>query len=494
MNPLTTAIAPTEPSRHKCLIYDGDPSEQLPVVIPFLSAGLRNNWRCFYVGSPVMVQMVDSALTAHGVDTAGEVQLRSLILSSDQSHLVDGKFEPQKMVDMLCGLVDEAVEDGLEGLCATGDMLWELGETKNFERLLEYEALLEEVFRCKPLRGICQYHRNMVPAQAVRNALIAHRSVYIGEQLNSDNFFYIPPELLLERHNGSTASKQGEWMCQQITRVLEAEHKRDKALAALRASEAHQRQLSEELAEMNRHLERRVMERTAELETANKYLESFSYSVSHDLRAPLRSIVGFSEMLAEECGEALGESGRKHLNRVLANSQRMQELIDGLLTLSGVVRADLLRVPVDLSRLAEEVVQEIRESAPERPAEVVIQKGLETVGDRTLLRAVLTNLVGNAWKFTSKVANPCIEIGQKNSDTGQSTFFVKDNGVGFEMKYAQRLFGVFQRLHGEQEFPGTGIGLATVQRIIARHGGTIWAESMPGQGATFWFTLAGEPE
>jgi signal transduction histidine kinase len=436
-----------------------------------------------------MVEMVDLGLTAHGVNTAGEVSVRSLILSSDQNHLVGGKFEPQLMVDMLCGLVDEAVEDGHEGLCATGDMLWELGTTKNFERLLEYEALLEEVFREKPLRGICQYHRDMVPAQAVRDALLAHRSVYIGERLNSDNFFYIPPELLLERHNGSTATKQGEWMCQQITRVLEAEHKRDKALVALRASEAHQRQLSEELAEMNRHLERRVIERTAELEAANKHMESFSYSVSHDLRAPLRAILGFGEMLEEECGEALGETGRKHLNRVMANGQRMQGLIDGLLSLSGVVRAELIRVPVDLSRLAQEVAQEIRETARERHTETVVHPGMQTVGDRALLRAALTNLVGNAWKFTSKVAKARIEIGQKNSEDGQMLFFVKDNGAGFEMEYAQRLFGAFQRLHSEQEFPGTGIGLATVQRIIARHGGKIWAESTPGQGATFWFTL-----
>jgi signal transduction histidine kinase len=439
-----------------------------------------------------MVEMVNGALTAHGVDTAGEVELRSLILSSDQSHLVHGNFEPQRIVAMLCGMVDEAVEDGREGLCATGDMMWELGTADNFERLLEYEALLEEVFRAKPLRGICQYHRKMVPAQAVRNALLAHRSVYLGEQLNSDNFFYIPPELLLERSNGSTAAKQGEWMCQQITRVLEAEQRRDKALAALRASEAYQRQLSEELAQMNRHLERRVMERTAELETANKHLESFSYSVSHDLRAPLRSIRGFSEMLAQDFGETLGESGRQHLSRVLANSQRMQELIDGLLTLSGVVRADLTRVPVDLSRLAEEVAQEIRESAPDRTADIVVQNGLETVGDRILLRVVLTNLIGNAWKFTSRVAEPRIEIGRTRSESGQTVFFVKDNGAGFEMKYAQRLFGVFQRLHGEHEFAGTGIGLATVHRIVARHGGRIWAESTPGQGATFWFALAGE--
>lgn len=491
MSPHASVSASVEPSRHKCLIYDGDPSEQLPVVVPFLSAGLRNNWRCLYLGSPAMVQMVDSALVAHGVDAAGEVQVGSLILSSDQSHLINGKFEPQTMVDTLCSLVDDAVRDGHEGLCATGDMLWELGTPENFDRLLEYEALLEEVFRGRPLRGICQYHRDMVPAQAVRNALLAHRSAYIGERLNTDNLFYIPPDLLLERHNGSTAAKQGEWMCQQITRVLEAEHKRDKALTALRASEAHQRQLSEELAEMNRYLERRVLERTAELETANKHLESFSYSVSHDLRAPLRSMVGFSAMLADDCGEALGETGRKHLERVLVNGRRMQELIDALLSLSRVVRAELIRVPVDLSALAKEVVQEVCENAPERSAEIVVHPEMQAVGDRALLRAAFTNLIGNAWKFTSKVLKAQIEIGQK-SENGQSIFFVKDNGAGFEMEYAQKLFGAFQRLHTEQEFPGTGIGLATVERIIARHGGKIWAHSTPLHGATFWFTLPRE--
>lgn len=482
-----------EASRHKCLIYDGDPSEQLPVVIPFLADGLRNNWRCLYLGSPAMVRMVDSALAAEGIDAKREVKKGALVLSSERKHLAKGNFEPRMIIDMLCALVDSALHDGFNGLCATGDMKWELGKNKNFERLLEYEARLDQVFREKPLRGICQYHRDLIPTQAVHQALVTHQTAYIDGMLNRDNLFYVPPELLLETRHGSAGSKRGEWMCQQIIRILKAEEKRDQALKALEESEAHQRHLAEQLAEMNSTLEKRVNERTAELEVANRHLEAFSYSVSHDLRGPLQSIAGFSEILAEECHEVLGEKGREHLNRVRTSAQRMAELIDGLLTLSGV-RANLKRVPVDLSSLAGEVVREIRDSEPERSAEFVIYPGMRVLGDRVLIRSVLANLVGNAWKFTSKCPSTRIEIGQMRDDSGQAVFFVRDNGAGFEMERASKLFNAFHRLHKQDEFPGNGIGLATVQRIISKHGGRIWAESRLNHGATFFFTLPGEIE
>jgi signal transduction histidine kinase len=479
-------------SRHKCLIYDGDPSEQLPVVIPFLADGLRNNWRCLYLGSPEMVRMVDSALAAEGIDAASELKKGALVLSSERSHLSNGSFEPGMIIDMLCALIDSAVQDGFNGLCATGDMKWELGKNKNFDRLLEYEARLDQIFREKPLRGICQYHRDLVPKQAVHQALVTHQTAYIDGMLNRDNFFYVPPELLLEAHHGSAGSKRGEWMCQQIIRILKAEEKRDRALKALRESEAHQRHLAGQLAEMNSNLEKRVKERTAELEVANRHLEAFSYSVSHDLRGPLQSIAGFSEILAKECAEALDEKGREHLHHVRTSAQRMAELIDGLLTLSGVVGANLKRVPVDLSSLAVEVVREIRHTAAGRSGEFVIYPGMHVVGDRILIRSVLANLVGNAWKFTSKISSTRIEIGQMRDESGQAVFFVRDNGAGFEMECATKLFNAFQRLHKQSEFPGNGIGLATVQRIISKHGGRIWAESRPNQGATFFFTLPGD--
>jgi signal transduction histidine kinase len=474
---MDTHTTSPEISRHKCLIYDGHPSQQLPVVLPLLVDGLERNWRCLYLGNPEMVQMVDTALVAQGLDTKREVEKGALLLSSDRSHLAGGRFDPQAMIDGLVRLIDTAVDDGFEGLCATGDMRWELGDDRNFECLLEYEAKLEQVFRERPLRGICQYHRDVIPAQAIRDALVTHRSAYIGSVLNSDNLFYIPPEVILATGEDERQVRQGEWMCRQIIRVLDAEQRRDRAL--------------QDLAELNRDLERRVVERTAELEVAMRQLESFSYSVSHDLRAPLRAIGSFADILAEDFGAALGGEGMSHLDRVRGGVRRMGELIEGMLTLSRVVKSELTRAPVDLTELAEEAAREVRESDTSRPAEFVIHRGLVAVGDQALLRAVMGNLVDNAWKFTSRQARARIEVGQRGTEGEHSVFFVKDNGAGFDMQYAEKLFAVFQRLHSEEEYPGTGVGLATVQRIIERHGGRIWAVGKPNAGATFFFTLPG---
>lgn len=247
---MLTEAPVAETSHHKCLIYEGHPARQLPVVVPLLVDELRKNWRCLYLGSPEVVDMAEAALQAQGVDTRSESERGALVLSSDRSHLVGGKFHPEKMIEQLITLIDGATKEGFEGLFATGDMKWELGASDNFDRLLEYEALLELVFRRKPLRGICQYHRDLVPARAVRDALVTHRSVYVNEALNRDNWFYMPPEMVLDAGDALAESKQSEWMCQQIIRVLDAEQARNKALTALKESEAVQRHLAEQLAEI----------------------------------------------------------------------------------------------------------------------------------------------------------------------------------------------------------------------------------------------------
>jgi light-regulated signal transduction histidine kinase (bacteriophytochrome) len=226
----------------------------------------------------------------------------------------------------------------------------------------------------------------------------------------------------------------------------------------------------------------------AELTAANKELEAFSYSVSHDLRAPLRSIDGFSLALLEDYSEKLDDEGKNHLERVRVATQRMGALIDDLLNLSRVTRASIHLEKVDVSAVAAEVIEGLQKAQPERQVEIRVEQGLQATVDAHLLRIVLENLLGNAWKFTSKRALACIEFG-KTSGNGRAAFFVRDDGAGFDPAYADRLFGAFQRLHSVSEFPGTGIGLATVQRIIHRHGGRIWAESSAGQGATFYFTL-----
>lgn len=234
--------------------------------------------------------------------------------------------------------------------------------------------------------------------------------------------------------------------------------------------------------------EEQLHDYATQLEATNKELEAFSYSVSHDLRAPLRSIDGFSQVLVEDYAGQLDESGKDHLNRVRAAALRMGELIDDMLQLSRVTRAEMRREPVDLSVLAESVVADLRRLEPQRQVEIVIAPRLRAEGDPQLLRIALVNLLSNAWKFTSRQTAARIELGAQ--DTGsEHAFYIRDNGVGFDMAYAGKLFGAFQRLHAMSEFPGTGIGLATVQRIINRHGGRIWAEGTVGQGATFYFAL-----
>jgi light-regulated signal transduction histidine kinase (bacteriophytochrome) len=247
------------------------------------------------------------------------------------------------------------------------------------------------------------------------------------------------------------------------------------------------------LRELNADLERRVAMRTAELEATNRELESFSYSVSHDLRAPLRAIQGFSRILLEDCLPTLDETGREYLNRVCTSVDRMGRLIEDLLGLSRISRTKAVKVTVDLSAIARDAAEELRLADPQRDADFVIAPGVRVVGDPGLLRIVLQNLLGNAWKFTGKKPRARIEFGIVTSAAGQTTCFVRDEGAGFDMAYADQLFGVFKRLHPESEFPGTGIGLATVRRIVASHGGRIWAEAEPDRGATFFFTLAAAP-
>ena len=259
---------------------------------------------------------------------------------------------------------------------------------------------------------------------------------------------------------------------------------------ALRVGEPKERQVAilfKDITERKR-TEEAIKIFNEQLQVANKELEAFSYSVSHDLRAPLRSIDGFSLALLEDCGATLGPENTEHLQRIRRASQHMAQLIDDLLNLSRVTRSELQRVPVDLSALTQGIVEDLRGTAPARPIDVVITSGLVAAGDARLLRVVLENLLGNAWKFTRKRPRARIEFGAINYD-GAPAYFVRDDGAGFDMAHAGKLFGAFQRIHATTEFEGTGIGLATVQRVIHKHGGRVWAESAPEQGATFYFTL-----
>jgi signal transduction histidine kinase len=228
----------------------------------------------------------------------------------------------------------------------------------------------------------------------------------------------------------------------------------------------------------------------SQLQTANNELEAFSYSVSHNLRALLRHLDGISQALIEDYADKLDEEGKDNLRRIRSASQRMGQLIDDLLNLSKVSRLQMKRERTNLSKIAQEIAQELRGTAPDREVEFVIHEGMTANADPSLLRVALTNLLGNARKFTSKIANARIEFGNADPNSAD-TYVVRDNGAGFDMAYAGKLFQEFQRFHTLEEFPGTGIGLATVKRIIQRHGGKVWADAKVGAGATFYFKLQG---
>lgn len=278
---------------------------------------------------------------------------------------------------------------------------------------------------------------------------------------------------------------KARWLRQQVVRVGDgiAISSRDitdrkQAEAALRASEKHFRD----------RLEQRVRERTAQLDEMNRQLESFSYSVSHDLRAPLRAIDGFSRALVEDHGERMDEEVRRYLDRIRASTLRMEELIDDLLELARISRVEVAWSAVDLSSMARQVLAELAQREPDREVEAIVHDDITTNGDPRLLRIVLENLLGNAWKFTRNAERPRVEFGVLR-DGGGAAHFVRDNGAGFDMAHADKLFVAFQRLHAMNEFPGTGIGLSIVQRVVHKHRGRVWARAQPGNGATFYFTL-----
>jgi light-regulated signal transduction histidine kinase (bacteriophytochrome) len=246
------------------------------------------------------------------------------------------------------------------------------------------------------------------------------------------------------------------------------------------------RAANEKLQQLNESLR----QRNEAIEIANRELEAFSYSVSHDLRAPLRTISAFSDFVLEDCGPALGDTSTRHVQRIRDAAQHMGVLIDSMLSLARVTRSELRRVEVDLTGLAWQIIEELRTTAPRREVRFIVEQDVYGDGDPSLLSVVMENLLGNAWKFTSHRSHAEIRFGRVPSD-GPATYFVRDNGAGFDMALVEKLFSPFQRLHSPTEFEGTGIGLATVQRVIERHSGRIWAESALDLGATFYFTLSG---
>ncbi len=325
----------------------------------------------------------------------------------------------------------------------------------------------------------------------------------LNEVLGKTDFDFFPAEAaeILRINDANVVNSGSEFRCEEIIPLEDGNHtylsikfplfnENDELYAVCGVSTdiTPMKQAEEKIKSFNKELETQVNRRTEELVLANRELESFSYSVSHDLRAPLRGIDGFSQALMEDYSAQLDDTGKDYLARIRAGSQQMGHLIDSLLQLSRITRTEPKPKTVNLSDIASKVIDSLYSSDSNRDVEIKIQMGVQVIGDEKLLHVVLENLLGNAWKFTGKTPHATIEFGQ-TSDNHDPVIYVRDNGAGFDMHYVEKLFNPFQRLHSSNEFEGTGIGLATVNRIIQRHRGRIWADSKVGQGSTFWFTL-----
>src|SRR4029079_15834935 len=483
--PLIAALEQLGPHDHFCSIYES-PEEHYAVAIPFIRIGLDRGEKCIYIADDGTVGEVRRAMESEGIDVERATASKALVLATkEQAYLRHGSFNPDWMFTFWKEATESAMSEGFSALRATGETEWVVRGARGLERWMEYESRLTHAVSENNCSALCQYNRRLFPAELILDVIRTHPVVvYRGTVCR--NMYYVPADEFL----GTNEAER------EVERLLTNIQEREDVENALR-DQLTERKLGEEALRRSRdEVDMKVKQRTGELgkinddlQSVNKELETFAYSVSHDLRAPLRHIAGFTELLLKDAEPVLDDKSRRHITRILQSTSRMDSLVDDLLAFSRIGRAEPQKTTFNLEQLVKDAIREI---APDTQGRKIIWRiGTLPIcyGDPSLLQLVFSNLVSNAVKFTRTRPQAEIEIGSLNHTADEPVVFIKDNGVCFDMKYKDKLFGVFHRLHSQEAFEGTGIGLATVQRIVDRHGGRVWAEALVNNGATFYVGL-----
>jgi signal transduction histidine kinase len=445
---------------HLCMVYE-TPEEQIAAITPFLRDGLKRKELCAYIADEEVLEAISSRLSRDGLDVGKEREAGSLLLMTKrEAYLRGGCFDPCGMISYLSETQQQSLNRGYRGFRVAGQMSWALGQDPGSDRLIEYEALLNHFFPESKSMAICQYDRTRFSPEVIYNVLRTHPIAIIGDRVCT-NIYYEPPELILEN---ASLEHRVKWMLMQLQRAHDAEQK---------------------IRNWNHKLEEQVRQRTASLKESRDQLEAFAYSVSHDLRAPLRAMQGLSGILVDDYGPKLDQEGLGYLQMIANSAERMDKLISDLLEYSRIGQSELRLEEVNLEVPLRRALTGMNNVA----ADLRLPESYPSVwGANPLLEQVFRNLLSNAIKVVPPGVRPKVSV-EWEETRGRIRVWVRDNGIGIPESEIPKLFKLFYRVQAG-DYPGTGAGLALVQRAVERMGGEVGVESQAGTGSAFWFELA----